>query len=166
MCRYNLLRIILVLGALLFLIPVTAHAKFIIEFADGHRMTVSNYEETEREVKVYTSLGSFAFRREDVVQIIDTNPGKKAKSVEPLPEPGSSSVQGGEEQAARPQGEEAKAKTEKRPDLAQVKEALGNSAEVQDFVTQVEDGLFRMRYVFALIIGLKAVKLFFAASVR
>jgi len=166
MCRYTSLHIILALSALLFLIPVTAHAKFIIEFADGHRMTVSNYEQTEQEVKVYTSLGSFAFRREDVVQIIDMNPGKKAKSIEPLSGPGTSSFLREEERATRPQGEEAKAKTEKHPDLTQVREVLSNSTEVQDFITQVEDGLFRMRYVFALIIGLKAVKLFFAASVR
>ncbi len=39
------------------------------------------------------------------------------------------------------------------------------SLEMQDFMSQVENGLFRMRYVFALIIGLKVFKIFFAASV-
>src|SRR5215470_7999525 len=73
------LRIIFVLSASLFLLPVSAHAKFIIEFADGHNMTVANYEESGDSVKVYTSLGSFAFQKNDIVKITDLDAGKKVK---------------------------------------------------------------------------------------
>ncbi|HET8669484.1 MAG TPA: hypothetical protein VFM05_02320, partial [Candidatus Saccharimonadales bacterium] len=37
---------------------------------------------------------------------------------------------------------------------------------LEDVASQVEDGLFRMRYVFALVAGVKALKIFFAASAR
>ncbi len=152
------LRIIFVLSALLFLLPVSAHAKFIIEFADGHRMTVANYEENGDTVRVHTSLGSFAFQKKDIVKITDLDGGKKAKK--PV----------------------ATAKASATPNPAPVKERLEpppverstkvppsptrHSSPLEDVASQVEDGLFRMRYVFALVAGVKALKIFFAASAR
>ena len=81
MNRHHSIRILFVLGALLLLYPLTASAKYLIEFADGQRMTVSNYEQAGDTVKVHTSLGSFAFRKDDVVHITDLNPGEKKKPV-------------------------------------------------------------------------------------
>jgi len=87
------LRTTLGLCALLCLLPISAHAKFLIEFADGHNMTVANYEEQGNTVKVYTSLGSFSFQKSDIINITDLDAGKKAKKpavtakARPLPPP-------------------------------------------------------------------------------
>ncbi|MGE0826683.1 MAG: hypothetical protein AB7G75_21895 [Candidatus Binatia bacterium] len=151
------LRLPLAFSALLCVLPVSVYAKFIVEFSDGHRMTVSNYEERGDMLKVYTSLGSFAFRKDDVVRITKT---------------------GDDEQSKKPE-----VTTKRRPTPSFEKEALESllvqestssplqeqpvsSSPLQDVASQIEDGLFRMRYVFALAIGIKALKLFFAASVR
>ena len=157
MRRYRPLPLVLALSALLLLVPpAPVQAKYIIEFADGQKMTVSNYQDTGKMVKVYTSLGSFAFRKDDIVRITDVTPEKQEGTEPPI------------KQAQRkptPKFEEpstlASAQTEtKKPS------GFNNSPEMQDFVVQVEDALFRMRYVFALIVGLKVFKIFFAASAR
>jgi hypothetical protein len=150
------LQIILVLSALLLLLPVSAHAKFDIEFSDGHHMTVANYEENGETVKVYTSLGSFAFQKTDIVSITDLDPGKKAKKptttakVHSIPTPAPDKERGDaspvEHVPSTPQGT--------------------RGAPLEDVASQVEDGLFRMRYVFALVAGVKALKIFFAASAQ
>lgn len=162
MNRYHPFRVILLLGALLLLHPLTASAKYLIEFADGQRMTVSNYEETGDTVKVYTSLGSFAFRKNDVVHITDLNPGQKKKPVAEKEQPSSIQAQAKPIVTVTP----APALEEKKPEPKPMHAPGTRSKEMQDFVSQIEDGLFRMRYVFALIIGLKVFKIFFAASVR
>jgi|GEM_PF-5468267 len=152
------LRITFVLSASLFLFPVSAHAKFAIEFADGHNMVVANYEEGSDTVKVYTSLGSFAFQKKDIIKITDLDPGKKAKKPEvtakvpvpPVPTP-------------------AKEHVEAAPIERPAKTPPNHSREaspLEDVASQVEDGLFRMRYVFALVAGAKALRIFFAASAR
>ncbi len=157
MHRHHPIRILFLLGALLLFQPLTASAKYLIEFADGQRMTVSNYEEVGETVKVHTSLGSFAFRKDDVVHITDLNPGEKKNSLtEKI------------ERAAKAPKETVQATllAEKKP-LSKPSLISGTeSKKMNDFMSQVEDGLFRMRYVFALIIGLKVFKIFFAASVR
>ena len=71
------IRVTFLLGMLLLFQPPTVFAKYLIEFADGQRMTVSNYEEIGDTLKVHTSLGSFAFRKDDVIHITDLNPGEK-----------------------------------------------------------------------------------------
>jgi len=157
MHRHPPIRILFLLGALLLFQPLTASAKYLIEFADGQRMTVSNYEEAGDTVKVHTSLGSFAFRKDDVVHITDLNPGEKKKPV-------AEKVQ----RPVQPQKEDTQVAVlaEKKPQSKPAPISGTQSKEMQDFMSQVEDGLFRMRYVFALIIGLKVFKIFFAASVR
>lgn len=146
------------LCALLCLLPISAHAKFLIEFADGHNMTVANYEERGNTVKVYTSLGSFSFQKSDIINITDLDAGKKAKKpavtvkARPLPPP--------------PVTKEPETPAlEKRPVTTPPKEQK-KSSPLEDVASQVEDGLFRMRYVFALAAGLKALKIFFAASAK
>jgi len=157
--RHHLpLRIIFVLSALLFLLPVPAHAKFIIEFADGHRITVANYEESGDTVRVNTSLGSFAFQKKDIVKITDLDAGKKVKKpvatakspVPPTPPSGKEHVE--------PPPVERSSKAPLNPSR--------DPSPLEDVASQVEDGLFRMRYVFALVAGVKALKIFFAASAR
>lgn len=157
MHRRHSIRMLLLLGALLLFQPLSVSAKYLIEFADGQRMTVSNYEETGDTVKVHTSLGSFAFRKDDVVHITDLNPGQKKKPV-------AEKVQ----RPVQPRTEDTQvAVLEKPKPQGKPTPAPGtHSKEMQDFMSQIEDGLFRMRYVFALIIGLKVFKIFFAASVR
>jgi len=152
------LRIPLVLSALLFLLPAVAYARFDLKFADGHHMTVSNYEENGNTVKVYTSLGSFAFQKNDIVNITDLDPGKKAKKpsatakVTPVPAP----MPDREHRDTAP--------VEHSPSVP--RSSTRDAAPLQDVASQVEDGLFRMRYVFALVAGIKALKIFFAASAR
>ena len=75
------IRVTFLLGTLLLFHPPTVFAKYLIEFADGQRMTVSNYEEIGDTLKVHTSLGSFAFRKDDVIHITDLNPGEKKNSL-------------------------------------------------------------------------------------
>ncbi len=146
------------LCALLCLLPISAHAKFLIEFADGHNMTVANYEEHGNTVKVYTSLGSFSFQKSDIVNITNLDAGKKAKKpavtakARPLPLPS---------EAKKPEA----STPEKRPSSSPQKEQK-KSSPLEDVASQVEDGLFRMRYVFALAAGLKALKIFFVASAK
>ncbi len=149
-------QITFVLCALLFLLPVSAHAKFNIEFTDGHHMTVANYEENGDTVRVHTSLGSFAFQKDDIITITDLDAGKKTKKptvtakAHPFPVPAPT-----KERIAPPPVE--------RPTSAPQKGAR-DSSPLEDVASQVEDGLFRMRYVFALVAGVKALKIFFAAS--
>jgi preprotein translocase subunit SecF len=156
MYRHHSTCILFFLGALLLFQPLTASAKYLIEFADGQRMTVSNYEQAGDTVKVHTSLGSFAFRKDDVVHITDLNPREKkkpvAEKVERPVQPKKEATQGAVLAEKKPQS---------KPDAI----SDTQSKEMQDFMSQVEDGLFRMRYMFALIIGLKVFKIFFAASV-
>jgi hypothetical protein len=156
MHRRHSIRMLLLLGALLLFQPLAASAKYLIEFADGQRMTVSNYEETGDTVKVHTSLGSFAFRKDDVVHITDLNPGQKKK-------PAAEKVQRPVQPTEDTQGAVL---AEPKPQSKPTPVSGTHSKEMQDFMSQIEDGLFRMRYVFALIIGLKVFKIFFAASVR
>ncbi|MBM4255861.1 MAG: hypothetical protein FJ147_08180 [Deltaproteobacteria bacterium] len=136
--------------------PVPAHAKFLIEFADGHRMTVNNYEENGNTVKVYTSLGSFAFQKNDIVNITDLDPGKKAKksvSTAKAPPP------------PAPVKERVETPPVEHPAKAPASPTR-ESSPLEGVAAQIEDGLFRMRYVFALAAGAKALKIFFAASAR
>lgn len=152
------LRTTLGLCALLCLLPISAHAKFLIEFADGHNMTVANYEEQGNTVKVYTSLGSFSFQKSDITNITDLDAGKKAKKpavtakARPLPSPSA---------AKEPEAPAPEKRSTSTPQKGQK-----NSSPLEDVASQVEDGLFRMRYVFALAAGLKTLKIFFAASAK
>ena len=154
--RNHYLVFAIVLGVLLLLTPVPVEAKFAIEFADGHQMTVANYEETGDTVKVYTSLGSFAFQKKDIVKITDLDAGKKAKkaSTPATTPPAPSSVKA----------------TVTAPPVAPPTQAPAaptqDPSPLEGVAAQIEDGLFRMRYIFALIAGVKALKIFFAASAR
>jgi hypothetical protein len=171
--------------ALLLLSTVVAEAHFVIEFTDGTNITVSNYREIGQTVKVYTQEGWFAFRKEDVARIIDTNPKrgtriqdapaqtkltspaevkKKAEdqqfTVEQLQTPT-------QEQARQEQAHLENLKTEST--LTLLKQAFSQFMDFPDLwelYQRLKGGLFGLRYLFALLLGIKVLKLFLTASIR
>src|SRR5229473_5604189 len=156
MSRYCSSQLVLALSALLFLLPVAAQAQFIIEFTDGNRITVSNYKEEGQKIKIHTLEGWFAFRKEDVTQIIDLTTGKKVRSLDSPPDTKlaapSQTPEKVEHQPAEPEKapERSKAltKIETRPTLELLKEAasyLGTSWHLQDLFEQMKMGLFELR---------------------
>ena len=68
-------RLVLTLGAVLLLLPVKARADFVIEFNDGHTVTVRQYVEEGEMIKIYTSQGAIGFRKMDVKQITQVRAG-------------------------------------------------------------------------------------------
>jgi len=170
-------RLILAFSVLLSLLPVAVQAQFIIEFTDGNRITVSNYKEEGQKIKIRTSEGWFAFRREDVANIIDLTTDKKARNL-PSPQdmPSTSSAEIKEkakpqivESAPAPERSKALTKIETRPTLELLREAassVGTLPKFQDLFEQVKKGIFEIRYVIALLLGVKVLKIFFSASIR
>ena len=168
MSRYCSSRLVLALSALLFLLPVAAQAQFIIEFTDGNWITVSNYKEENQKIKIHTSEGWFAFRKEDVARIIDLTTGKKVRSLDSPPDT----------KAASPSKEKAKLQTvesepapekntaiteiETRSTLELLKEAASylGTTSLQDLFERVKGGVFQLRYVLALLLGVKVLKIF------
>jgi hypothetical protein len=163
---------------LLFFLPAAAQAQFIIEFTDGNRITVSNYKEEGQKIKIHTSEGWFAFRQEDVAQIIDLTTGKKVRSLDSPPDtkltsPPAKIPEKMEHQPAEPEKtpERSKAITEieTRPTLELLREAasyFGTPPHIRDLFEQVKGGLFEVRYVIALLLGIKVLKIFLSASIR
>jgi len=170
-------RLILAFSVLLSLLPVAVQAQFIIEFTDGNCITVSNYKEEGQKIKIRTSEGWFAFRREDVANIIDLTTDKKARNL-PSPQdmPSTSSAEIKEkakpqivESAPAPERSKALTKIETRPTLELLREAassVGTLPKFQDLFEQVKRGIFEIRYVIALLLGVKVLKIFFSASIR
>ncbi len=177
MSRYCSPQLILVFSVLLFLLPAAAQAQFIIEFVDGNRITVANYKEENQKIKIHTSEGWFAFRKEDVTQIIDLTTGKKVRSLDSPPDTKlaapSQTSEKVEHQPAEPEKapERSKAltKIETRPTLELLKEAasyLGTSWHLQALFEQVKMGLFELRYVIALLLGVKVLKIYLSVNIR
>ncbi len=177
MRRYCSSQLILVFSVLLLLLPAAAQAQFIIEFTDGNRITVSNYKEEGQKIKIHTSEGWFAFRQEDVALIIDLSTGKKVRKLDSPPDTTLTSPakipERAEPQPAEPEKtlERSKALTEieTRPTLELLREAvssLGTTPHLKDLFEQVKGGLFEVRYVIALLLGVKVLKIFFSASIR
>ncbi|HEV8718256.1 MAG TPA: hypothetical protein VGX03_36245 [Candidatus Binatia bacterium] len=173
-CRSS--RFVLTLSALLFLLPVAAQAQFIIEFTDGNRITVSNYKDEGQKIKIHTLEGWFAFRKEDVANIIDLTTGKKVRRSDTPPDSRSASPSETKEPVksppvdSEPAPERNKTLTaiETRPTLELLKEAVHSLGTLswQDLFERVKGGAFQLRYVVALLLGVKALKLFFSAGIR
>ena len=177
MSRYCSFRFILIFSVLLFLLPAATRAEFIIEFTDGNRITVSNYKEEGQKIKIHTVEGWFAFRQEDVAQIIDLTTGKKVRRLDSPPDTKSTSptktLEKAEHQPTEvektPEKSKALTEIETRPTLELLREAasyLGTPLHLQDLFEQVKGGLFEARYVIALLLGFKVLKIFFSASIR
>ena len=169
-------RFALTLSALLFLLPVAARAQFIIEFTDGNRITVSNYKDEGQKIKIHTLEGWFAFRKEDVANIIDLTTGKKVRRLDSPPDTKPASPARIKEQE-KVQTEELEPTPEKnkpltaietRPTLELLKEAARSlgTLSLQDLFERMKGGAFQLRYVVALLLGVKVLKLFFSAGIR
>ena len=155
MPRLQYLRVFSLLSVILLLTQESAHANFILEFTNGRKVTVSNYEEIGQNVKVYTPNGSFAFRKEDIVHISDmrqprpTPPAQPAASlhsttqIETSPAPPSTSMP-------------TTAAPVPLPSLPGWEEMAG----------VVMEGLYRGRFFVALFVGLKALQFFLPTSFR
>lgn len=180
MGRGRSLRILFVLGVLLFLLPVTAQAYFIIEFTDGTHITVSNYKEVGKTIKIHTQEGWFAFRKEDVAKIIDTNPNKGVRNLDvpadtklTLPSEIKKKAED-QQQLALEQEQVQQKKTpleeiRTRPTLSLLQEALSyltGIPDMHDLFHRAKGMLFGLRYIFALLLGVKVLKIFLAASTR
>jgi hypothetical protein len=171
--------------ALLLLTPVGAKAHFIIEFTDGTNITVSNYREIGQTVKVYTQQGWFAFRKEDIARIIDTTPKKGTRNQDALAETKLTSPvevkkkaerqqftieqqqTPTQEQDRQKQSQLEKLKTEST--FALLKQAFSQFMDFPDLgevYQRIKGGLFSLRYIFALLLGIKVLKLFLTASIR
>jgi len=175
---------VLAFGALLLLLPVITQAHFIIEFTDGTRVTVSNYKEVGQTVKVYTQAGWFAFRKDDVARVIDTNPGKGRQSPDApaetnLTSPSEIKKKAEYQQQLALEQQQAPEQTRQKKDHLQdiqtqstftlLKEALSQfltAPDLGDLYQRVKEGLFGLRYIFALLLGIKVLKIFFSASIR
>jgi hypothetical protein len=168
MSRYCSSRLVLALSALLFLLPVAAQAQFII--------TVSNYKEEGQKIKIHTSEGWFAFRKEDVARIIDLTTGKKVRSLDSPPDTKAASPAEMKEKA-KPQTVESEPAPEKNKAITEIetrstwellKEAASylGTTSLQDLFERVKGGVFQLRYVLALLLGVKVLKIFFSAGIR
>ncbi len=186
MSRGCFLFIVLTFGALLLLLSDIAQAYFIIEFIDGTRITVSNYKEVGQTVKVYTQEGWFAFRKDDVARIIDTNPRRGTRSPgipaeTKLTSPADIKKRAEHQQQSAftpqqaPGPEQARQKKDHvqeiqtQPTLTLLKEALSQFLTVPDVYElfhRVKGGLFQLRYIFALLLGIKVLKIFFTVGIR
>ena|SRR5215510_5961609 len=170
-------RLILAFSVLLSLLPVAVQAQFVIEFTDGNRITVSNYKEEEQKIKIHTSEGWFAFRKEDVAKIIDLTTGKKGRNLD-SPQDIQSASPSEMKEKAKPQAVESEpaperskaiAEIETRPTLELLKEAassVGTIPKFQDLFERVKGGIFEIRYVIALLLGVKVLKIFFSVGIR
>lgn len=173
-CRSS--RFVLTLSVLLFLLPVAAQAQFIIEFTDGNRITVSNYKDEGQKIKIHTLEGWFAFRKEDIANIIDLSTDTKVRKSAPPPDNRSASPPETREPAQpptvdsepAPEGNKTVTAIETRPTLELLKEAAHSlgSLSFQDLFERVRGGAFQLRYVVALLLGVKVLKLFFSAGIR
>ena len=169
-------RFLLILSALLFLLPVAAQAQFIIEFTDGNRITVSNYKDEGQKIRIHTTEGSFAFRKADVANIIDLTTGKKVRRLDSPPDTKSASPAQIKEQEqsqtaeSEPAPERSKPLTEieTRSTLELLKEAVDalGTISLQDLFERVRGGAFQLRYVLALLLGVKVLKIFFSVGIR
>ena len=157
MARRRFLRILSIFLATFLFTRGSAEAKYTLEFTDGRKITVSNYEEVGQTVKVYTSNGSFAFQKKDIVRIIDLDPAQPQRSVRaptytPPSEPQSTVERPAVSAPLRPR---ASIPVEPLP--------LPGWDVMFGFVAE---GMYRARFFIALFAGLKVLQFFLPASIR
>ena len=149
-----------ILAALLFFPQASAHAKFTLEFTDGRKITVSNYEEMGQTVKVYTSNGSFAFRKNDIARITNQEP---LQAKRPAPAPAYTLAP-----TAAPEPQP----TAERPTVSAPVTPLASTHDTplfpgwDDMFGFVTEGMYRARFFIALFAGLKLLQFFLPASLR
>lgn len=132
-----------------------AYARFILEFTDGRKITVSNYEDLGQSIRVYTPNGSFAFRKEDVARIIDQKPPTQFVQAPVETPPPSRQLPETSPLVSPPVTPRAIVHDD--PPLL----------PGWDFIAGVAlEGLYRARFFVALFIGLKVFQFFLPASFR
>lgn len=55
------------------ILPLRAQADFIIEFPDGHKVTVGRYFEEGKTIKIYTPQGAIGFPKAEVKRILSVD---------------------------------------------------------------------------------------------
>lgn len=155
MFRLQFLRLFLVLGLFLLLTWDVAYARAVLEFTDGRKITVSNYEDIGQAIKVYTPNGSFAFRKKDIARIIDQESSPPPKSapvpIDPLPP------------VRQPKEERPSASPLTTLSTAS-HDALPPLPGWDDVADLVMEGLYRARFFVALFVGLKILQFFLPTS--
>ena len=158
MFRLHFLRIFPGLLVALLLVRDSAYAKFTLEFTDGRKITVSNYKEVGQTVTVYTSNGSFAFRKSDIARIIDIE-SPQPKPTRPMQAPAYTPPP-----APQP--------TEERPTVSSPlipRTTTHDPLPLPDWDVMfgfVAEGVYRARFFIALFAGLKVLQFFLPASIR
>jgi hypothetical protein len=157
---FRFVQFAVVIVVLLFLVlgRVPAYAKFTLEFTDGRKITVANYKEIGRSIRVYTSNGSFAFRKEDIVRIVPT----EQEQLTPRPTPPKQSPIDAPPVSVR----QEKALPVVPSPRAAAQEVLLPPPGWDEAVDLAAEGLYRARFVIGLLAGLKVLKMVFAASFR
>jgi hypothetical protein len=167
-------QLILVFSALFCLFPVVARAQFIIEFTDGNRITVSNYKDEGQRIRIHTLEGWFAFRKEDVANIIDLTTGKKVRRLASSPDLKSISPAQIQEKAQTaesepiPEKNTALTEIETRSTTELLQEATNSLSSIsfRELFDRVKSGLFKVRYLLALLLWIKVLKMFFSIGIR
>ena len=152
---FRLVQVAIVVMALLVLGRVSAHAAFTLEFADGRKMTVANYQENGQYIKVYTLNGSFAFRKEDIVRIVSIEQQPSTSPARPMTDAPLPATRHEESSQAPP------AAMTRRAALHQVPPPLPSWADMSDFALE---GVYRGRFVIGLLVGFKVLQFFLSAT--
>lgn len=151
---FRLVQFVIVVMIILVLGRVSAHAAFIIEFADGRKITVTNYQEIGPHIKVYTLNGSFAFRKADIVRIVNTEQQPSTPLTRPMTDAPLPSVRHEESLQAPPAAATRRAAThDALPPLPW--------ADMFDFAM---DGVYRGRFFIGLFVGFKVLQFFLPAT--
>ncbi len=174
MKRRFLAHLLLGLWGLLFLSIATAHAQFLIEFADGRRMKVPSYKEEGEQVTVYTPSGSFAFQKSDIKRVVALGEpagmakaeGKRVKeprqqaAVQKRPEP--------LPLVAKPVVEKKVAASQPDENRTPADQLWGSLKQVQmwSIMDFAKSWLYQVRYLIGLLAFGKVLKLLLIGSVR
>jgi hypothetical protein len=136
---------------------VPACAEFILEFTDGRKITVSNYKEIDQSIKVYTSNGSFAFRKEDIARIVNVE--------QEQPTPPERSIIDAPLASIRQEKVFPAVPSAVTPRVT-MQETLPTPPGWDETVGFVVEGLYRARFFIALFAGLKLLQFFLPTSFR
>ncbi len=134
---------------------IPAHAAFMLEFADGRKMTVANYQEVGPTIKVYTVNGSFAFRKKDIVRIVSTEQQPSPPLARPMTGAPLPSARHEESLHASPSTVTRQTATHDAP------LSLPGWTDLVDFAMA---GVYRGRFFIGLLVGVKVLQFFLPAT--
>ena len=155
MRNFRLAQLAIVVMVLLALGRIPAHAAFMLEFADGRKITVANYQVIGPNIKVYTLNGSFAFRKEDIVRIVSTEQQPSTPLARPMPDASFPSARHEESLQAPPSTVTWRAAPH------DVLPPLPCWSDMLDFAMA---GAYRGRFFIGLFVGFKVLQFFLPAT--